>query len=103
MGDFEQKFIKPIVDASYPATLAALSLTVMQVAYVAGAPPPLPLRITLLLGAAAFFLSAFSVFFYNIYPTRKRLWTAAAVTFLFGLFCSIVSVFILFAVSVLLL
>jgi len=30
MGDFEQKFIKPIVDASYPATLAALSLTVSK-------------------------------------------------------------------------
>jgi len=96
MEEFEEKFIKPIVNASYPATLAALSLAVLQ---VSGVPTPLSLRITLLLGAAAFLLSAFSIFFYSIYLTRKRLWTIAAVSFIIGLFCSIVSVFILFVVS----
>ncbi len=30
-GEFEEKFIKPIVHASYPGTLAALNLTVLQV------------------------------------------------------------------------
>jgi hypothetical protein len=41
-------------------------------------------------------LSAFFIFFYSIYPTRKKLWTGTAVTFLLGLFCSILSVFLLF-------
>jgi len=98
MEEFEEKFIKPIVNASYPATLAALSLTILQVTGLSGVPPPLSLRITLLLGAAAFLLSAFCVFFYSIYPTRKKLWTSAAVSFLLGLFCSIVSVLLLFAI-----
>jgi hypothetical protein len=96
MEEFEEKFIKPIVNACYPATLAALNLTALQVSSLAGAPPPYSLRITFLLGAAAFLLSAFSVFFHSIYPTRKALWTIAAVTFLIGLFCSIISVFLMF-------
>ena len=95
MEEFEEKFIKPIVNASYPGTLAALSLTVLQ---VTGERTPFSLKITLLLGATMFLLSAFSIFFYSIYPTRKKLWTATAVTFLIGLFCSIVSVFLLFII-----
>lgn len=98
MEEFEKKFIKPIVNASYPATLAALSLTVLQVSGLSGQPTPVSLRITFLLGAAAFLLSAFSVFFHTIYPTRKNLWTAAALTFLLGLFCSVISVFLLFVI-----
>jgi hypothetical protein len=96
MEDFEERFIKPIVNASYPGTLAALSLTVLQVTGISDQPTPFSLKATLLLGAAAFLLSAFSIFFYSIYPTRKKLWTATAFTFLVGLFCSIVSVFLLF-------
>jgi len=96
MEEFEEKFIKPIVNASYPATLAALSLAVLQVSGMSGTPAPFLLKITFLLGAAAFLLSAFSIFFYTIYPTRKRLWTSTALTFLAGLFCSVVSVFLLF-------
>jgi hypothetical protein len=96
MEDFEERFIKPIVNASYPGTLAALSLTVLQVTGLGGKPTPFSLRFTLLLGAATFLLSAFSIFFYSIYPTRKKLWTATAFTFLIGLFCSIFSVFLLF-------
>jgi len=98
MEEFEEKFIKPIVNASYPGTLAALSLTVLQVTGISGEKTPFSLKITLLLGATTFLLSAFSIFFYSIYPTRKKLWTITAVSFLIGLFCSIVSVFLLFVI-----
>ena len=98
MEEFEEKFIKPIVNASYPATLAALSLTVLQVTGLSGTPTPYSLKTTLLLAAASFLFSAFSVFFYSIYPTRKKLWTIAAVAFLIGLFCAIVSVVLLFII-----
>ena len=98
MEEFEEKFIKPIVNASYPGTLAALSLTVLQVTGLTGTPTPFSLKITLLLGATTFLLSAFSIFFYSIYPTRKKLWTSTAITFLIGLFCSIVSVLLLFII-----
>jgi len=98
MEEFEEKFIKPIVNASYPATLAALSLTVLQVTGMSGTPAPYSLKTTLLLAAASFLFSAFSVFFYSIYPTRKKLWTIAAVAFLIGLFCAIVSVILLFII-----
>ena len=98
MEEFEEKFIKPIVNASYPATLAALSLTVLQVSGLSGEPIPASLRITFLLGATAFLVSAFSVFFYTVYPTRKKLWTMTAITFLAGLVSSVVSVLLLFAI-----
>lgn len=98
MEDFEEKFIKPIVNASYPATLAALSLTVLQVSGLSGEPILASLRMTFLLGAAAFLVSAFSIFFYTVYPTRKKLWTMTAITFLAGLVCSVVSVFLLFII-----
>ena|SRR3989304_8382312 len=98
MEEFEEKFIKPIVNASYPGTLAALSLTVLQVTGLSGTPTPFSLKTTLLVGAATFLLSAFSIFFYSIYPTRRKLWTSTAVTFLIGLFCSIVSVLLLFII-----
>jgi len=93
VGEFEERFIKPIINASYPGTLAGLSLAVVQVSgqHLAGG-----LRIVLLLGATMFLLSAFFIFFYSIYPTWKKLWTGTAITFLFGLICSILSVFILF-------
>jgi predicted acyltransferase len=98
MEEFEEKFIKPIVNASYPGTLAALSLAVLQFTAIHSEQPPFPLKFTLLLGAVTFLLSAFSIFFYSIYPTRKKLWTSAAVMFLVGLFCLIASVFQLFIV-----
>jgi hypothetical protein len=99
MEEFEEKFIKPIVNASYPATLAALSLAVLQLAYAGISPTSNifgPLKYGLLSAAATFLLSAFSIFFYSIYPTRKRLWTAAAITFLAGLSLSIMSVLLLY-------
>jgi hypothetical protein len=92
--DFE-KFIRPIVNASYPGTLAALSLAVVQVS----GKGPISLKIFLLLGAIMFLLSAFFIFFYSIYPTRKKLWTSTAITFLLGLFCSIISAFLLLFVT----
>jgi hypothetical membrane protein len=97
--EFEQKFVKPIVNASYPGTLAALSLAVLQVTGIHGEQtPPLVLKFTLLVGSTAFLLSAFSIFFYSIYPTRRRLWTTAATMFLVGLFCLVTSVLLLFVI-----
>ncbi len=98
MEDFEERFIKPIVNASYPGTLAALSLTVLQVTGITGSPPPYSLKITLLLGSTSFLLSAFSIFFDSIDPTRRKLWTSTAVTFLVGLLCSVLAVLLLFAI-----
>jgi ABC-type uncharacterized transport system permease subunit len=90
--EFEEKFIKPIINASYPGTLAALSLAVLQVS----GNVPIIIKSVLLSGAVMFLLSAFFIFFYSIYPTRKKLWTGTAMTFLMGLFCSILSAFLLF-------
>jgi hypothetical protein len=97
LEEFEEKFIKPIVNASYPGTLAALSLAVLQVTGI-GKQTFLGLKFTLLTGAVSFLLSAFSIFFYSIYPTRRKLWTSAAVMFLVGLICLIASVLLLFIV-----
>ncbi|HVO36582.1 MAG TPA: hypothetical protein VMT01_00235 [Candidatus Acidoferrum sp.] len=91
MGEFEEKFIKPIRNASYPATLAALCLAGarLQVSGRGG------VTTLFLLGAASFLVSSFSVFFYTLYPTRRTLWTVSAVAFLVGLFFLIVSVFLM--------
>ncbi len=91
MEEFEEKFINPIVNASYPATLAGLDLAVLQFSTSSG----LMLNYTLLAGAMGFLLSAFSVFSYTIYPTRKKLWTSSALSFIAGLFCSILAVVLL--------
>jgi len=98
MEEFEEKFIKPIINASYPGTLAALSLAVLQVTGIHGEQTPFMLKFALLVSAVTFLLSAFSIFFYSIYPTRKKLWTSAAMMFLVGLFCLFASVFLLFIV-----
>lgn len=91
--EFERKFIKPIVNASYPGTLAGLSLATLQ---IGGGGVHIALKLVLLLGALMFLLSAFFIFFYSVYPTRKKLWTGTAITFLLGLFWLILSVFLLF-------
>jgi len=90
--EFEKKFIRPIINASYPGTLAALSLAVLQ---FGGRETPLILKFVLSLGAMMFLLSAFFIFFYSIYPTRKKLWTGTAITFLLGLSWLILSVILL--------
>ncbi len=92
MEDFEEKLIKPIINASYPGTLAALSLAVLQITLNI----PLILRIVLLTAAFMFLLSAFSIFFYSIYPARKKLWTLTAITFLTGLSCAMLASILLF-------
>ena len=95
MGDeAEERYLRPIVNASFPGTLAALSLTVFGIIDIRGT-PPLPIRIALLFGATAFVLSAFCIFFYGMYPTRKRLWTATALLYLLGLCSSLISVILL--------
>ena len=91
MEELEEKFIKPIVNSAYPATLAGLDLAVLQFSSA----PGYYLSMTFLVGAAGFLLSAFTIFSYTIYPTRKKLWTSTALTFLTGLVCSVVAVFLL--------
>jgi hypothetical protein len=91
-GDFEEKFIKPIINACYPGTLAALSLAVLQITLNI----PKALKIVLLSAALTFTLSAFFIFFYTIYPARGKLWTLAAITFMSGLCCSILASIMLF-------
>ncbi len=83
--DFE-KLVKPIRNASAPGTLAALSLAALRIGEF-----PWALRMGLLLGAIMFLLSAFFIFFYSIYPTKRLLWTGTALTFLLGLFSLISS------------
>ena len=82
MAEEFESLIKPIRNAASPGTLAALSIAALKIGDF-----PTELRIGLLLGAIMFLLSAFFIFFYSIYPTRRTLWTNAAVTFLMGLFC----------------
>jgi len=91
-GDFEEKFIKPIINACYPGTLAGLVLAVFQIT----TNYPTYLKVDLLNGALAFTLSALFMFFYTIYPARKGLWTLAAVTFIFGLLAAILASVMLF-------
>jgi len=88
MSEELEKFIRPIRNASSPATLATLSLAVLKLGEDGF---PRALKLGLLLGAIMFLLSSLFIFFYSIYPTRKKLWTGTAVTFLIGLFCLILS------------
>jgi hypothetical protein len=94
----QERFIRPIINASYPGTLGALSLTVYRIMEFRGGAIPVLLKNSLLIGATAFLLSAFCMFFYSLYPTHMKLWTATAILFLAGLFLTITSVLLLFAV-----
>jgi hypothetical protein len=87
----EDRRLKPIINASYPGTLTALSLTVLQ---ITGRENYL-LRLNLSLTALLFLLSAFFIFFFTLYHKKTWLWTGTAVTFIFGLVGSLVSVVIL--------
>src|SRR5881397_1874228 len=90
--EFEERFIKPIINASYPGTLAGLGLAALS---VTGGGRSISLTLSLASGALLFLLSAFFLFFYTVYPTRRRYWTGSALSFLLGLVASIVSVLIL--------
>jgi hypothetical protein len=81
MVEESDNLIKPIRNASAPGTLAALSIAALKL----GTEFPYALKMGLLIGAIMFLLSAFFIFFYSIYPTKRTLWTGTAVTFLLGL------------------
>jgi len=100
-AESEQRFIQPIIEASYPATLSGLDLTVLTISGFGGRPIPLPLSLALLFGAATFLLSAFAIFAHSLYPTRRSIWMLTAVTYLLGLVASIVAVVVLLVVTVL--
>jgi len=87
--DFERRFIQPIINASYPGTLAALNLTVLQ---VTEAGTSLLIRMVIAFGSMAFLISAYSIFFYTIYPTNSKLWKSTAISFLAGLTFSLIAV-----------
>jgi hypothetical protein len=91
MSSEEDRRLKPIINASYPATLTALSLAVLQIT----GNENFVLRITLSLTAFLFLLSAFFVFFYTLYHRRNWLWSCTAVTFILGLIGSLISVLVL--------
>ena len=98
-------FIKPIVNAAYPGTLAGLDLAVIQLTEPSGCatipgvliPPPWThaLGLVLALGSIAFLVSAFAIFFHTVYPSRRKYWTIGALTFLLGLGFSLVAVLVL--------
>lgn len=79
--------VEPINNAARPGTLASLSIAILKFS----SEDPFIFRLFLLIGAIMFLLSSFLLFFATLYPTRGRLWTLAASTFLIGLFCSITS------------
>jgi hypothetical protein len=87
--EYENRRIKPIVNASYPGTLATLSLAVLQI--IGKEVHPI-LRLILSLNAVLFVLCAFLIFFYTIYPDKRTLWTISALSFIAGLTCSLLAV-----------
>jgi len=88
--EFEERLIKPIVNASYPGTLATLSLAVLE---IVGREAPMILRFLLSLNAVMFVSCAFLIFFYTIYPKKRTLWNISALTFIAGLTSSLLAVF----------
>lgn len=87
--DFDDRLIKPIVNACYPGTLAGLSLTALQIVGKEAVPI---IRLILSLNSMMFVLSAFFIFFYTIYPERTKLWRISASTFIAGLASSLIAV-----------
>jgi len=93
-SEAEDRLMKPIVNACFPGMLAALNLAVFGIIDIRGT-PPMASRIAILLGTLAFVLSSFAIFFYGLYPTRKKLWTATAIFFFTGLLSSLAAVVML--------
>jgi hypothetical protein len=91
LSEEEERLLKPIINASYPATLTALSLAVLQITGRGN----LILRLNISLTALLFLLSAFFIFFYTLYHRRRWLWVCTAITFILGLTGSLVSVILL--------
>jgi len=88
--EFEERLIKPIINASYPGTLATLSLAVLE---IVGREAPIILRFLLSLDAVMFVSCAFLIFFYTIYPKKRILWNISALAFIAGLASSLLAVF----------
>ncbi|HUI23053.1 MAG TPA: hypothetical protein VLY82_01520 [Nitrososphaerales archaeon] len=85
-GEFREKFIQPIINACWPGTLAGLAIAGLALG------PTRLLRLSLALSAIGYLTSSFAVFFYTIYPSKRRLWSLAALSFLFALTASLFSV-----------
>ncbi len=86
MADEFEILVKPIRNATAPGTLAALSLAALRIGDF-----PRVLKLGLLFASILFLLSAFFIFFYSVYSTKRMLWTCTALTFLLGLLSLIVS------------
>jgi hypothetical protein len=89
MTDDSDRLLKPIINACYPGTLATLSLAVLE---IVGRDASVILRFILSLNSILFVACAFLIFFHTIYPRKRILWTFSAITFILGLFCSLLSV-----------
>jgi hypothetical protein len=84
--EFEEKFIKPIINASFPGTLAGLAIAGLAIGSISA------VRFSLAFASIGYLLSSFAIFFYSIYPTRRRLWSVAALSFLMALTASLLAV-----------
>jgi hypothetical protein len=88
-GEFRERFIEPIINACWPGTLAGLAIAGLALS------PTRLLRTSLSLSAIGYLTSSFAVFFYSIYPSKRRIWSVAALSFLFALTASLFSVVVL--------
>jgi hypothetical protein len=79
--------VEPINNATRPGTLASLSIAILKFS----SDDPFIFQLMLVAGAIMFLLSSFFIFFATLYPTKGKLWTLTASTFLIGLCCSITS------------
>ena len=82
-----EKFTKPILNASYPGTMAALSLAALQF----GSANPIT-HFTIILSAIGYLVTSFSIFFYTLYPTNIFFRLTAAISFLISLAFSLFAV-----------
>jgi hypothetical protein len=91
MAEFKERFIDPIDYASKPATIAALNFAVVvlvptQQSDIFDA----ILKIILGVGGLLFLISAFAIFFFSIYPSKRGLWLTGSLSFLLGLVLTVV-------------
>ena len=84
----EEELIRPIINACYPGTLSGLSLAVLE---ITGRDVSILLRVILSMNALLFLFSAFLIFFFTIYHWKMWLWKGTAITFIVGLFGSLIA------------
>jgi hypothetical protein len=84
--EFREKYIEPIVNACLPGTLAGLAIAGLALG------PTRLIRLSLAFSAIGYITSSFAIFFHAIYPSKRRLWSLAAFSFLFALTASLFSV-----------